>query len=230
MAEETIRVLLAEDIEILRRGLRALLAAYPEVEIAGEASDGIEAVRLVAELEPQVVLMDLSMPRMTGVDAIAEIKRLHPKTRVLALTAYTEADLVSRTLLAGADGYLLKNVAAEELATAIRRAAEGRLYLSPEVGKLLIESCITRGEAGACEKDGLLSDREWEVLGYILAGQTGLEIASRLDLGSETVEARIKSLKHKLGARSSAELLVDVIERGMAEADCPAPLSSDKIP
>jgi DNA-binding NarL/FixJ family response regulator len=130
---ETIKVLLAEDIPLLRKGMRSMLAAYPDIEIAGEAGDGLEAVRLSEELSPHVVLMDLSMPRMSGEEAIAEIARRKPEIRVIALTASPEPERVRLTLKAGAAGYLLKNATAMELARAIRGNPDGSLCLSPEV-------------------------------------------------------------------------------------------------
>jgi len=130
---ERVRVLLAEDIAILRKALVSLLSPFPEVVIAGEAADGLEAVKLVDELSPQVVLMDLSMPRMDGVEAIAEIKRKHPETKVIALTAHGDPELVGKTLLAGADGYMLKNASPGELVSAIRSVVAGKTYMSVEV-------------------------------------------------------------------------------------------------
>jgi DNA-binding NarL/FixJ family response regulator len=129
--------MLAEDIAILRKALVSLLAPFPELVIVGEASDGLEAVKLVDELSPQVVLMDLSMPRMDGVEAISEIKRQHPETKVIALTAHGDPELVGKTLLAGADGYMLKNASADELVSAIRSVVAGRQYMSVEVTTLL---------------------------------------------------------------------------------------------
>jgi DNA-binding NarL/FixJ family response regulator len=140
---DCIRVMLAEDIAILRKALMSLLAPYPDVVIVGEAADGLEAVKLVNELSPHVVLMDLSMPRMDGVEAIGEIKRQHHETRVIALTAHGDPELVGKTLLAGADGYMLKNASADELVAAIRSVAAGRQYISVEVTALL-------GEPGLC--------------------------------------------------------------------------------
>lgn len=137
MTGETLQVLLAEDVGIIRKGFKALLGGFSGVEIAGEAADGIEAVRLALEIEPRVVLMDLSMPRMAGVEAIAEIKRLRPDIRVIALTAHAEAPLALQALSAGADGYLLKSVPAHELVLALRRVAGGGSYVCAEVSGLL---------------------------------------------------------------------------------------------
>lgn len=137
MAEGTIRVLLAEDIAILRKGLMVLLGGADDVVVAGEAADGLEAVSQADALVPDVVLMDLSMPRLDGAEAVAEIKRRHPGMRVLVLTAHLDADLVRKTRAAGADGYLLKNVGREELLLAVRRAAVGVSSHSPEVLDLL---------------------------------------------------------------------------------------------
>ena len=134
---DPIRVLLAEDVEILRRGLKAILSVFPDLRIAGEAGDGLEAVRLARELSPQVVLMDLSMPRMDGNEAIAEIKKSDPGIAILALTASDETEKIRAALTAGADGYLLKSVQAEELALAIRRVAAGGTYLTDDVAGLL---------------------------------------------------------------------------------------------
>jgi DNA-binding NarL/FixJ family response regulator len=123
---ETVRVLLAEDVAILRKGLRAVLSVRPGIEVAGEAEDGLEAVRMACELLPHVVLMDLSMPRLDGVEAIARIKKLHPGMAVLALTGSDEQELKARTMAAGADGYLLKSVSPDDLARAVLEAARSK--------------------------------------------------------------------------------------------------------
>uniref|UniRef100_A0A7C3W8V5 Response regulator transcription factor n=1 Tax=Fundidesulfovibrio putealis TaxID=270496 RepID=A0A7C3W8V5_9BACT len=216
MPDHTIRLLLAEDIEILRKGLKVLLAGHPQLEVAGEAGDGVEAVRMAMELNPDVILMDLSMPRMDGADAIAEIKRRSPQTGILALTAYMEPELVKKTLAAGADGYLLKNVKADELAMAIEKVAGGCPYVCPEIAQMLIDSFVSPGGHAVLEDDGLLTGREREVLAFIASGLTCKEVAARLDLSPKTVDTHKVNIKRKIGVKSSAEMIVYAIERGLA--------------
>ncbi len=222
MPDNAIRLLLAEDIEILRKGLKVLLAGHPHLEVAGEAADGVEAVRMAMELKPDVILMDLSMPRMEGAEAIAEIKRRIPQTGILALTAYMEPDLVKKTLAAGADGYLLKNVKSDELAMAIEKVAEGSPYVCPEIAQMLIESFVSPGGHALIEDDGLLTGREREVLSFIASGLTCKEVAAKLDLSPKTVDTHKVNIKRKIGVKSSAEMIVYAIERGLAGASSSA--------
>lgn len=216
MSDAIIRILLAEDVEILRKGLKVLLSAYPHLQVAGEAQDGVEAVEMALGLEPDVVLMDLSMPRKEGAEAIAEIKRVRPGMGILALTAYMEPDLVRRTLSAGADGYLLKNVRGEELAAAIETVAGGNPYVCPEIAQMLIDSFVNSGQAATAAAMGeVLTEREREVISLVASGLTCKEVAARLDLSPKTVDAHKVNIKRKIGARTSGEMIVYAIERGL---------------
>ena len=216
--ERPMRVVLAEDIAILRKGLMAMLQAFPDVEVAGEAQDGLEAVAVVERLSPDVVLMDLSMPRMDGAEAIAAIKAIRPQTRVLALTAFMEVERVRQTLAAGADGYLLKNVTPEVLVAAMRQVMEGRPYVSPEIAAMLIEAFVARGGQEPARSDTGLSARELDVLAHIAQGATCKEIAGRLSISPKTVETHKTNIKRKVGAKTTADIIIYAIERGLTGA------------
>ena len=147
MKEES-RIVIAEDHTILREGLRSLLSSEPELRVVGEAKDGREAIRRVEQLEPDLILMDLSMPRMNGVEAIREIKNRIPETKVLALTVHKAEEFVLEVLQAGADGYVLKDASSEELVMAIRSVLEGQRYLSPAVSQMVIEGYLAGRKTG----------------------------------------------------------------------------------
>jgi len=218
LAKEAMTVVLAEDIAILRKGLKTMLQAFPGVEVVGEAQDGLEAVDLVERLLPDVVLMDLSMPRMDGAEAIAAIKAIRPQTRILALTAFMEVERVRQTLAAGANGYLLKNVPPEVLLTAMRQVLEGRPYVSPEIAAMLIDSFVARNAREPVQGQSGLSERELAVLAHIAHGATCREIAGRLCISPKTVETHKTNIKRKLEAKTTADLIIFAIERGLAGA------------
>lgn len=216
-SQQPVRVVLAEDIAILRKGLKAMLQAFPDMEVVGEAQDGLEAVAVVERLSPDVVLMDLSMPRMDGAEAIAAIKVTRPQTRILALTAFMEVERVRQTLAAGANGYLLKNVTPDVLVAAIRQVLEGRPYVSPEIAAMLIDAFVTRGgkEPANAQESGL-SERELSVLAHIAHGATCKEIAGKLSISPKTVETHKTNIKRKVGAKTTADIIIYAIERGLA--------------
>ena len=195
-----IRVMLVDDHAMVRTGLRQFLKGFKDMELAGEASNGAEAVDLCQQAAPDVVLMDLVMPEMDGSQATRRIRQLCPQVQVIALTSFQEQDMVEQTLQAGAIGYLLKNVSAEELAGAIRAAHAGHSTLSQEAAEALVQATRQRSELGDD-----LSRREREVLGLLVEGLSNAQIAERLTVSLPTARYHVSSILSKLGASSRAE-------------------------
>jgi len=211
-----IRLLIAEDMEIVRKGLKALLLSNPGFEVVGEAADGHAAVAQAAALNPDVVLMDLSLPRMDGVDAILEIKSRHPRIRILALTAYDKDNFLTSVVQAGVDGYLLKNSPSEELFAAITSVSAGQSFFSREVSAMLAQVC-RRGPNSSADPLERLSKRERQVLKLAAKGQTNKDIADAIFVSVKTVEKHKTNLKKKLALRSSLELAAFCLENGLIE-------------
>jgi DNA-binding NarL/FixJ family response regulator len=201
-----IRVLLADDHKLVRAGIRSLLERLPDLEVVAEASDGREAIRLVEEHEPQIVLMDLAMPELNGIEATKHLTKTFPKVRVLILSIYTDEEHVYQALRAGAAGYLMKGAATEELELAIRTVAEGETYLSPPVSKLVIMEYIRRTNVGFSPLERL-SSRQTQVLKLIAEGKTTKQIALELDISVKTVEAHRSALMKRIGVRDVAGLV-----------------------
>ena len=196
-----IRVLIVDDHAMLRRGLRFFLSGFDDLELVGEATSAREALDQCGKLAPDVVLMDMVMPDMDGASATELIRRQYPEAQVLALTSFQEEDLIERALQAGAIGYLLKNVGAEELAQAIRGAHAGRSTLAPEATEVLIQA--TRQRAG--QPDYALTERETQVLGLLMEGLSNAEIAERLVVTVATVKFHVRGILNKLGVDSRTE-------------------------
>ena len=209
-----IRVLIVDDHALVRDGIRALLSLVSNVEVIGEAANGKEAIERVHELSPDVVLMDLSMPIMSGLEATRRIRKEHPKTRVLALTQYDDSEYVIPVIEAGACGFVTKMVAFSELATAIQAAYRGESYLSPSAASTLVEEYQAKVGTER-EKDPYqqLTDREREVLKLIAEGHTAREIADMLVVSPKTVEWYKTNLMNKLNIHSKTDLIKYAIRR-----------------
>ena len=213
---DKVRIVLADDHTILREGLRSLLTADAEFVVVGEAQDGREAVRCVERLEPDLLLMDLSMPRMSGMDAIREIKKRFPDTRVIALTVHKTEEYLLTTLQAGADGYVLKDATHDELVMAIRTVMAGKFYLSPDVSEKVIEGYLVGKESSrSLSAWETLSQREREVLKLIAEGYKNKDIAEDLCISLKTVEKHRANLMKKLDLHNAAALTVYAVEKGL---------------
>ena len=196
-----IRVLLVDDHAMLRKGLRFFLAGFDDLELVGEAASGKEAIRLCADLKPNVVLMDMVMPDMDGAAATRAIRQQTPTVQIIALTSFQEEDLIEKALQAGAISYLLKNVSAQALAEAIRQAHAGHSTLAPEATEALVKATRQR----TSQPDYGLTERELEVLSLLVEGLSNAEIAERLVVSIATVKYHVRGILSKLGASSRTE-------------------------
>lgn len=220
----SIRVLLADDHTIVRQGVRLCLEAMGDLDVVAEAADGREAVALAEELRPDVVVMDLTMPGLSGIEAIRQIKERCPEIEVVVLSVHESEPYVEQALRAGAAGYVLKRNAATELAAAVRSARAGQAYLHPSVARRVIEGYRSQsGEgdsSGAPETPGYerLTPREREVLQLVVEGHTTRAIADLLSLSAKTVEHHRASLMSKLGLRGPTELIRYAIRTGLIDS------------
>ncbi len=203
-----IAVLIVDDHTLVRDGIRSLLELVTDVEVVGEAANGKEALEKVKELAPDVVLMDLAMPVMTGLEATRRIRREFPETKVLALTQYDDSEYVIPVIEAGARGFVTKMVAFSELASAIQAVYKGDSFLSPSAAAALVEECQARTpEEGERDPYDRLTDREREVLKLVVEGKTVREIADMLFVSPKTVESCKTSLMNKLNIHSKTDLI-----------------------
>lgn len=210
------RIVIAEDYTILREGLRSLLSTDPAFEVVGEAEDGRQAIERAAKLKPDLILLDLSMPRTSGLDAIREIKRLSPQTRICVLTIHKAEEYILATLEAGADGYVLKEASHAELTLAIRSILAGKRYLSPGVSGKVIEGYLDgRKTFKTTTPWDTLTQREREILKLIAEGYRNSEIAQYLFISVKTVEKHRANLMKKLDLHSTAALTAYGIEKGL---------------
>lgn len=210
------RILIVEDHRILREGLRSLLASNPDLEVAGEAADGLEAVRAVEAFNPELVLIDLAMPRMDGLDAIREIKNKSPDVKVLVLTVNKAEEYVLAALKAGANGYLLKDATYAELKLGIEYVLAGKTYLSPEVSERMVTSYMegTDPEKASSSLD-TLTQRERQVLKLVAEGYPNRRIADYLCISVKTVEKHRSNLMKKLDLHNASELTSFALEKGL---------------
>ena len=217
-----IRVLIADDHQVVREGLSAVLKTKSDIEIVGVAKDGLEAVEKARELVPDVVLMDISMPRMNGVEATRELKRENPHIGVVVLTMYAEEEYIFDLVKAGATGYLLKDADSGQIVKALRAIAEGESLIHPSVAsKILNEfSLLAEGKGrkpGRLEHD--LTDREITVLKLVAEGKTNKEIANDLDLSEKTIKNHVRNIFHKLHVYDRTQAAIHAIRKGLIELD-----------
>jgi NarL family two-component system response regulator YdfI len=220
---ELIRVLIADDHALVREGLRLILEASDGFAVVGEAGDGAAALRLVEEVGPDVVLMDLRMPGMDGLEALAHLRVQRPEVAVVILTTYNEDGLVLRGLRAGARGYLLKDMSGETLAATIRAAVRGEILLQPEIMARVLAHTNERPAASATRDErppggGELTEREREVLAAVARGERSKEIALRLGVTESTIKAHLASIYAKLEVDSRASAVAVAMARGLLPA------------
>jgi DNA-binding NarL/FixJ family response regulator len=209
------RILIVENHALLRAGLRALLGANPQLEVVGEAANGHEAVHAARTLEPDLVLMDISMPGMNGIEAIIDIKRRCPATRILVVTMHREEEYIHSSLRAGAQGYLLKDAGDEELQTAIRTVLNGKTYLSPDASGEIIQRYLAGAHGQRAPLPQQLTHRERQVLKLIAEGHRNKDIAEYFSLSVKTVEKHRSNLMLKLNLHNSSTLTSYAIEHGL---------------
>jgi two-component system NarL family response regulator len=211
----TLRILLVDDHAMLREGLRSILRAESDVEVVGEAADGNSAVELAHTLAPDVVVMDVGMSGLNGMEATRRIRAGSPGARVIALSTHSDRRYVLGMLEAGAAGYVVKVSAYDELRQAVRTVASGRVYLSPQIADVVLTARVATSPTGAAK----LGSREREVLQLIAEGHRSPEIAQRLHISTHTVETHRRNLMQKLGLHSVADLTRYAIREGITQAD-----------
>jgi DNA-binding NarL/FixJ family response regulator len=207
-------VLLADDQGIVRRGMRALLETEPGIEIVAEASDGQEALRLCETTHPDVVILDVAMPSLNGIDVAAQARKRRPDLGVIVLSMYADESYVVRALSAGARGYLLKEATDDDLLPAVRAVAAGRSFFSPAVSAMLLEDYMRHlQQRGLEDSYHLLTDREREVLQLLAEGRTNKEVAAALDVSVSTVETHRSNLMQKLNLHNTAEIVLYAVRK-----------------
>jgi two-component system response regulator NreC len=212
--KKNIRILLADDHAVLRRGLEFLINSQTDMEVIGEAADGIEACQKAHELHPDVVVMDLSMPNMDGYQATSALKQVSPHIKILVLTVFEDSDSFRTLLKTGASGYILKSTVAEELPQAIRRIVEGGVYLDPVLVGRLVESSVRKTPSNSDTASEVLSEREKEVLRLLAWGHSNMEIAERLHLSVRTVETYKSRSMEKLALHNRVDIVRYAVQRG----------------
>jgi DNA-binding NarL/FixJ family response regulator len=215
----TTSIILADDHPIVRCGLRALLESESDFSIVGEASDGLEAVRLVEQVKPEVLILDLTMPGLSGLEALRILRDRAPGTRVVILSMHSNKAFVAEALKNGATGYVLKGSTEDDLIHAVRDAAAGKRFLSPPVTAIAVDAYIEQARAGPFDPHDTLTAREREVLQLAAEGNTSSEIAARLHISHRTVENHRAHLMQKLGLQNQTELVRYALQRGLLPSE-----------
>jgi DNA-binding NarL/FixJ family response regulator len=214
-----ITIVLADDHHVVRQGLRALLEAESDFSVVGEAGDGLEALRLVDQLNPNVLVLDLMMPGLNGLEVARQIGKRSSQTRIVVLSMYSNEAYVLEALGNGASAYVLKDSSSADLVHAVCEVAAGRRYLSPPLSDRAIEAYQEKAKAAALDKYETLTTREREVLQLAAEGHTSTDIAARLGISSRTAEAHRSNLMHKLGLHTQADLIRYALRRGVIPMD-----------
>jgi|ERR1041385_1945727 DNA-binding NarL/FixJ family response regulator len=212
-----IKIILADDHSILRSGLKQLLGSVPGFSVVGEANNGKDALTLVGKYLPNVAILDISMPEMSGIEAARLIKEKNPETKILILTVYDNQDYIVQVMQAGADGYILKNSKPEDIIDAVRNVAAGQEYLGQGVSKVIVENFIKRSKevAGVHQQQPHLTRRESEILKYIAQGLTSKEISNKLFLSVRTIQSHRMNIMQKLNIHETAGLVRYAIKNGL---------------
>jgi two-component system, NarL family, response regulator LiaR len=213
---DKIKVILVDDHNVVRQGLKLFLATQPDIEVVGEADNGQAAVSLVAQQQPDIVLMDLLMPQLDGIAATQQIKSRYPDVEVIALTSFVEDQQVAAVIKAGAIGYLLKDVQPAELATAIRAAQRGEVHLHPQAARRLMQAIGPRDQPSVAEP---LTEREIEVLKALARGESNKQIADTLIVSEKTVKAHVSNILGKLGLQSRTQAVLYALRHGMVSIE-----------
>jgi two-component system response regulator NreC len=209
-----LRVLLADDHSIVRRGLRSLIETQPDLKVVAEAGDGLEALKLCEEHQPDAVILDVAMPKLNGIEVAERVQKLHRAPSVLILSMHADESYIIRALAAGARAYLLKDATDEDLIPALRAVAAGRPFFSPSVTGVLIEDYVRQLQArGLTDSYHLLTDREREVLQLLAEGRSNKEVAAILDVGVSTVETHRANLMQKLNLHNTAEIVLYAVRK-----------------
>jgi two-component system response regulator NreC len=209
-----IKILIADDHGVVRRGLRLQLEQHDDFEVVGEASDGREAITLLDQLAPDIIIMDIAMPNLNGIQATAQIVRKNPEVGIIVLSMHSDETYLARTLAAGAKGYLLKDNAEDDLERAVRAVAQGKPYFSPVIANTLLEDYMRQmQQRGLQDSYDLLTDREKEILQLLAEGKTNKDVALLLNLSPNTVETHRTRLMQKLDLHSTAEIVLYAVRK-----------------
>jgi two-component system response regulator NreC len=213
-----VKLLVADDHKIFRQGIKKLLEEEPDLQVVGEAADGREAVKKATELKPDVILMDIAMANLNGLEATKQIKKVLPSVKVIVVTMHKNEEYILQSFQAGASGFILKEGAVEELVSAIRSIHQDKSFLSPTISKTLIDAYLRKMETGKTETPfDLLTDREREVLQLIAEGYTNREVAKSLFISVKTVEAHRAHIMQKLNIHDIAKLVKYAIQKGLVD-------------
>ena len=214
-----ISIVLADDHPVVRRGMQALLEREGHFSIVGVAADGLESVRLVEQLKPDVLVLDVMMPGLSGLEALRILRERSPRTRIVILSMYSSCAFIAQALQNGAIGYVLKDSSEEHLVHAVREAAAGRRFLSPPVTEIAINDYIEQSKSGPFDPHDTMTPRQREVLQLAAEGKTNAEIATRLNISQRTVENHRAALMQKLGLQNQTELVRHAIRHGLIPLD-----------